>query len=80
PHDHNLFAPSVKVSYALGARDIIAAPAYVNASARDYRPVQTSPAVDNGTTAASTTDLAGNPTGVGLGVDIGAHELQTSPS
>ncbi|KZE39470.1 choice-of-anchor Q domain-containing protein [Microbacterium sp. T32] len=80
PHDHNLFAPSVKVSYALGAGDIIAAPAYVNASARDYRPVQTSPAVDNGTTAASTTDLAGNPTGVGLGVDIGAHELQTSPS
>ncbi|MFH5955218.1 hypothetical protein, partial [Clostridium perfringens] len=39
PHDHNLFAPSVKVSYALGAGDIIAAPAYVNASARDYRPV-----------------------------------------
>ena len=80
PHDHNLFAPSVKLSYALGAGDIIAAPAYVNASARDYRPVQTSPAVDNGTAASSTTDLAGNPRNVGLGTDIGAHELQTSPS
>ncbi|RWR23396.1 hypothetical protein D8Y23_00385 [Microbacterium enclense] len=80
PHDHNLFAPSVRMSYALGAGDIIAPPAFVDAAARDYRPVQTSPAVDNGTTTASATDVAGNPRGVGLGTDIGAHELQSSPA
>ena len=80
PHDHNLFSPSVSLSYALGAGDIVATPAYVNAAGRDYRPVQTSPAVDNGTTAVATTDLAGNPLGVGLGTDMGAFELQTSPS
>lgn len=80
PHDHNLFTPSVSLSYALGAGDIIATPAYVNAASRDYRPVQSSPAVDNGTTATATTDLAGNPLNVGLGTDMGAFELQTSPS
>lgn len=80
PHDHNLFAPSVRLNYALGAGDIIAPPAFVDAAARDYRPVQTSPAVDNGTTTPSATDLAGNPRGVGLGTDMGAHELQASPS
>ncbi|NUU05228.1 choice-of-anchor Q domain-containing protein [Leifsonia sp. C5G2] len=80
PHDHNLFTPAVSLSYALGAGDIVANPAYVNAANRDYRPVQTSPAVDNGTTPAVATDLAGNPVGVGLGADIGAFELQTSPS
>ncbi|WP_431246497.1 choice-of-anchor Q domain-containing protein [Leifsonia xyli] len=80
PHDHNLFSPTVSLGYALGSGDIIAAPAYVNAANRDYRPVQTSPAADNGTTPTSTTDLAGNPVGAGLGADIGAFELQTSPS
>ncbi|MCG7417524.1 MULTISPECIES: choice-of-anchor Q domain-containing protein [Microbacterium] len=80
PHDHNLFAPSVRLNYALGSGDIIAPPAFVDPAARDYRPVQTSPAVDNGTTTPSATDLAGNPRGVGLGTDMGAHELQASPS
>ncbi|WP_025156719.1 choice-of-anchor Q domain-containing protein [Leifsonia aquatica] len=80
PHDHNLFAPSVSLPYALGAGDLIATPAYANAAGRDYRPTQLSPAVDNGAATGVGTDLAGNPLGVGLGTDIGAFELQSSPS
>lgn len=34
PHDHNLFAPTVSMAYALGAGDIVATPAYANASGR----------------------------------------------
>lgn len=80
PHDHNLFSPSVAIGYALGASDIVADARFVNPASRDLRLTLTSPAVDNGTTATAATDWYGNSTGVGLGVDIGAHEYQTPPA
>jgi hypothetical protein len=79
PHDHNLFSPSVSLGYALGAGDLVAAPAFLNSANRNLRLTQTSPAADNGTAAAAATDLDGNGTAVGLGTDMGAFELQSSP-
>ena len=79
PHDHNLFTPSVSIGYALGAGDIVASPAFYDAANRNYRLTQTSPAVDNGTAAIATTDLDSHTIGAGLGIDIGAFELSTSP-
>jgi hypothetical protein len=80
PHDHNLFSPSVSIGYPLGAGDIVAEPRFLNAGTRDLRLTLTSPAVDNATTSTSSTDWYGGTVGVGLGVDIGAHEYQTPPA
>ena len=79
PHDHNVFSPSVSIGYSLGAGDIVAAPAFLDAANRNLRLTQTSPAVDNATTAVASTDLDGNGVTAGLGTDIGAFELQSSP-
>lgn len=77
PHENNLFAPSASIGYALGAGDLVADPKFVNAAARDLRLTATSPAIDNGSSAWSSTDLDGNGTNVGAGSDIGAFERQS---
>jgi hypothetical protein len=77
PHNHNLFSPSASIGYALGSGDIVADAQFVNPGTRDLRLKLTSPAVDNGTTSTSSTDLDAHAVGVGLGTDIGAFEYQT---
>ncbi|MCU1441015.1 MAG: hypothetical protein JWP85_2012 [Rhodoglobus sp.] len=78
PHDHNLYGGTgAPVGSTLGVGDMIAAPQFVNYGTGDLRLPVTSPAVDNGTTAASVTDLDGATTNVGQGVDIGAFEHHT---
>jgi hypothetical protein len=81
PHDHNLhYGFSDPINASLGNGDIVAPPQFVNLATGDLRLAATSPAIDNGTTAASSTDLWGNATGVGLGHDIGAHEASAGGS
>lgn len=81
PHDHNLhYGFSDPINASLGNGDIVAPPQFVDLATGDLRLAATSPAIDNGTTAASSTDLWGNATGVGLGHDIGAHEASAGGS
>jgi hypothetical protein len=77
PHDHNVYTAG-SVGAPLGRGDLVASsPQFVNYGTGDLRLVVTSPAVDNGTTAAAATDLDGATTNVGQGVDVGAFEFHT---
>ncbi|RKR75873.1 choice-of-anchor Q domain-containing protein [Frondihabitans australicus] len=95
PHDHNLFyggpnnadplgypqGTAVQTEYALGTGDLIADPQFVNYATGNLRLKATSPAIDNGAATTTGTDLAGKPTNVGAGVDMGAFEYQgTEPT
>jgi hypothetical protein len=80
PHDHNLFAGGANgngpVGYPLGVGDLIAKPHFVNYDGDNLRLAAASPAIDNGAATTTATDLLGNPTGAGAGVDMGAFEYQ----
>lgn len=74
PHDHNVIQGTLGDTPGTG--DILADPQFTDRAAGDYRPLPTSPAIDNGGPAAGFTDFYGNPALVGRASDSGAIEVQ----
>jgi hypothetical protein len=75
PHDHNVVQGTLGDTPGTG--DILADPQFTDRDAGDYRPLPTSPAIDNGGSAAGPTDFYGNPALVGPASDSGAIESRT---
>jgi hypothetical protein len=74
PHDHNVIQGTLGDTPGTG--DVLADPQFTDRDAGDYRPLPTSPAIDNGGPAAGFTDFYGNPARVGRASDSGAIEVQ----